>query len=196
MSEQRIDWSPGEMIGRAWEKVKADPVGVVLPVFVVMLIQGAPGGVLGAITGALDVQAQKSNDPSLATQSLALKVLAQIVGLLLNAFFLGGMLTFLFKVARGQTYALGDVFSGGRYFGTMLLTLVLLSLGLTIGFILCIIPGVILALGWSLAAPVVVDKNLRLRAALLLRHGPGDAGLLRRRGPRRSGRRAGAGLCL
>src|SRR5262249_54988215 len=123
-----------------------------LPIFLVGLIEGIPSSLLSSLAQSLE-----KDQPGPAG---LVRLLSSAVQLLISAYLSGGMTTFLFKVARGQPYSLSDVFSGGRYFGTMLLALFLIQVGTTIGFLLCIVPGVILALGWSLAVPLIVDKNL------------------------------------
>jgi uncharacterized membrane protein len=148
------NWSPGDAISYGWNKVKADPVGIILPLFLVSLLNGLPNGIIGAIGGQI-----AGNDAS-PVVVLALQLTSFAVSLVVGSFLAGGLFTFLFKVARGQPYAVSDVFSGGQYFGPMFVTNLLLQIGVGIGFVLCIVPGVILALGWAAAIPLVVDRGI------------------------------------
>jgi uncharacterized membrane protein len=146
-------WAPGDAVSYGWSKVKADPVGIVLPIFVIFLVNFIPNSVFNAIAGSLQ------RDGNVGA-SLGVQLLGMVVNLAISSFLMGGLLTFLFKIIRGQSYAIGDVFSGGPYFGPMFLTQLLMQLGVGIGMLLCIVPGVILALGWALSLPLVVDRQL------------------------------------
>jgi uncharacterized membrane protein len=159
MSTEHVEWSATEVLGQGWEKVKADPVGLILPIFVVTVIQAVPSGVFGGIAAAL----QENDSPGLAG---LVRLVSQIVSLLISAFLTGGMMQLFFKAARGQPYSLGDLFGGGRFFGNMLLTIFLMQLGTLFGLMFCIVPGLILGLGWSLAVPLVVDRDLSAIDAL------------------------------
>lgn len=152
-SPQTVDaWSPTGVIGEAWEKVKNDPAGLILPVVLVSVIQGLPNGVLSA--GA-DAMTREGNDVLAA----ALRFSAWLVGLVISAWLTGGLMELFLKAARSQPYTVSDVFGGGRWFAPMLVTLFLVQLGTSVGFLLCVIPGIVLALGWVFATVLVVDRE-------------------------------------
>jgi len=153
------DWSATEAIGFGWEKLKADPVGLTLPVLVVGFIQGLPNSVLGGVAGALEGEEQMA-------LAGAVRFVSWLVGLLLSAWLTGGTMKLFLKAGRGQPYQLSDVFSGGPYFVQMLLTLFIIQFVTGLGFMLCIVPGVILAIGLQFAVPLVVDKDLDAVEAL------------------------------
>lgn len=154
-----IEWSAGEAIGYGWAKLKADPVGLILPIFVVALINGLPNGAFNAVGNTF-----RANDQQELASAVSL--VSWLVGLVISAYMTGGTLSLLFKAARGQPYALGDIFSGGKYFGHMFVTLLIYQIASGIGFAFCIIPGVVIALGWSFATLLVVDKELSAVDAL------------------------------
>ncbi|MFN7127442.1 MAG: hypothetical protein ACK4OJ_00115 [Brevundimonas sp.] len=100
-----------------------------------------------------------------------LGVLIGALGSVLNAvglYLLQGMVV---KAAvngfSGKTTAFGDAFSAGiQNFLPLLGLAIIASIGATIGVILLIVPGVILAVMWSVGAPVVVAEKRGVFAAL------------------------------
>jgi uncharacterized membrane protein len=82
------------------------------------------------------------------------------VGVLIASFLAGGVVEFSLKVARGQPVAFGDVFSGGRFFGSMLVALIGFFICFTIGSMLCVVPGYIVQFGLWPFAFIVVDQKL------------------------------------
>jgi uncharacterized membrane protein len=91
---------------------------------------------------------------------IVLHLVSLIVNFAVSAFFTAGIANFALKVARGQPYAFGDVFAGGPFFLSVLVAHVVMSLGITLGLILLVVPGVILGVGLSMAVPLIVDRNL------------------------------------
>jgi uncharacterized membrane protein len=153
MSETQVEWSATDVMGQGWEKLKSDFGGILGPLFVVGLIQGIPNGIFGAVANNF----QADGEPGLAS---GVRFVSWLVGLVLSAFFTGGTMSLLLKAVRGQPYAFGDIFSGGKWFGGMLVMLFVIQVASGIGFMLCIIPGVIIALGLSFAVPIMVDRDL------------------------------------
>jgi uncharacterized membrane protein len=77
-----------------------------------------------------------------------------------QSYLLGGIVHFALGVCRGKKPEFGEVFSGGRYFGKMLVGQLLFGLAYGIGLALCVVPGWIVAAGCILYAPLIVDKNM------------------------------------
>jgi len=147
------EWSPVEAVTYGFEKVKADPAGLILPIFAVAVAQGVPNGVFGAVASALE----QNDAPGIGA---GVRFVSMIVGVLITAFLTGGMLSFLLKVVRGEEYALGDVFSGGRFFVPMLIVSIVTGFASGVGMMLCVVPGIIVALGLQFSSLLVVDRGL------------------------------------
>ncbi|MEP6784749.1 MAG: YciC family protein [Sphingomonadales bacterium] len=78
-------------------------------------------------------------------------------GAFLNAFASSALLTVL--VGKGK--ALPDAISGGvRFFLPMLALMLLWTIGVSIGMMLLIVPGIILATMWSVSTPALVAENM------------------------------------
>jgi uncharacterized membrane protein len=133
----------------AWQRIKADP-GTVLGALIVAEIIG---NLFSSIGNGLT-----NLDDSLAFQLIGSGF--SLVNFVVMSFMMGGMVVFSLKVARGQPYEFGDIFQGMPYFGPILVANLLTGIGVGFGMILLIVPGIILALGWSMAAPLIVDRRL------------------------------------
>lgn len=164
------NWSPTEVVGFAWERIKADPVNIIGAIVVGSIVAGAPAGIVDAIAEAYWSAAGSSSAAGLEQLTdpifLAIKALGYLVGTVAQAFMMAGMANFSLKVARGQTYAFSDIFEGARWFFPALLINILSTLGVGLGLVLLIIPGIFLALSWCLALPAAVDRNLGAVEAL------------------------------
>jgi len=73
---------------------------------------------------------------------------------------MGGLATTALKAARGQPTTFSDAFSGGKYFVQMFVAEIVVFVCVFLGMLLCVVPGVIVAIGTSLYALVLVDRNL------------------------------------
>jgi hypothetical protein len=100
----------------------------------------------------------------LITVGLAcIPILGWIVGFVL----LGGLDYMFLRRIRGEDVQIGDLFDG---FNLALLNLTMAGLVkwllTSIGFLLCILPGIYLAVGYVFALPLVVDKKMEFWTAM------------------------------
>jgi uncharacterized membrane protein len=160
-------WSPSEAIGFGWRAVTGDYVGVGLPLAVIMLVTTGAGAVLGGIFGVLQVVVEKAlsaggvPDPMVhAGMSVGMSLIQNVIGFVIQALVMGGIVDFCLQVARGNKASFGVVFGGARYFVPMLVGAIVLGLGVAFGILLCLVPGIILALGCMLWQYVVVDRGV------------------------------------
>ena len=137
--------SPGRVIGRAWE-VYRDQAGVLLPTALAVFALQAV--VTLALTGVL-------------------AGIASLVSLVLSIFYTGMVVQLVRDVQDGRRDAsVGDLFgSVTPVFWPLLAVAILFGLGVAIGFVLIIVPGLFLLTIWSVAAPVtVIERPGVLRA--------------------------------
>lgn len=126
--------------------------------FVVALVSGIPSGGLSFV---LTRVAMEIVEPAfLPFIHLGIRFIGQIIGVVVSAYFMGGAAEFALKVARGQTPAFNDVFGGGKYFGPMFVATLVSQIGVSIGFLFCIAPGLILGAGISMYQSLIVDQKL------------------------------------
>jgi uncharacterized membrane protein len=136
--------------------------GVALPIAVVGLVVGVlAGGPASAITYFLMRLAFELVEPSfIPVVSIGIRLVSQFVSVLIMSFFLGGVVEFALKVARGQPVEFGEVFGGFKYFGPIFVATLGTNLAVVIGGIFCVIPGLILGAGLSMSNCLIVDQKL------------------------------------
>lgn len=93
----------------------------------------------------------------------AVPVLGWIVGFVL----LGGLDYMFLRRIRGEEVQIGDVFAGfNRAFLDLTMAGLVKWLLTTLGLILCIVPGIYLAVGYVFALPLVIDKKMDFWTAM------------------------------
>jgi len=95
--------------------------------------------------------------------------LAGLVYQVMSGVFFGGLYLVFLKTIRGEKTNPGEAFSGFQIdFGQLLLAGFLSGLLENIGFCLCILPGIYLAVAWVFCVPLVADKRLEFWSAMEL----------------------------
>ena len=70
-----------------------------------------------------------------------------------------GFIRFNAKCVRGQPATLGDCFSGFDVFGTSVLTYILMILLVVVGTVLCILPGIYLAIAYAFVWNLLAERR-------------------------------------
>jgi hypothetical protein len=158
-------FNPTRALGYGWKVVIKDFVAVGLPIVVALIISALPGipfsGAGGFVQGLGQAAAQNGDNATIYLLiAAALRIVGSIISLLMGAYIGAGILNFALQVARGQRPSFGVVFSGGRWFLSMLGLQIVLGIAVSFGFLLCLLPGIYLALRFAVAQAVVVDENL------------------------------------
>jgi len=89
-----------------------------------------------------------------------------LMGILLKSLLLAGQAVFFLKIARGQPASVADFFSGWRWGLTAFLVYLVVYLATSVGLILLVVPGIIVALVYSQSMFLVVDRGASLTDAL------------------------------
>lgn len=173
-------------ISEAWNLVKERPFETLILSFAGLLLGNGSGAVnqisnvisfaaeLGSDSSGGDEWSRMVADPLMYAASLPESALAIGVGLMffvivmviavivwcLQTLVAGGTSIFWLRHVRGQQASLNHCTRVTAFFVPLLLTGLLQGLAIAGGFLLLIIPGVIIYLGLSLVTHVVVDKNL------------------------------------
>jgi uncharacterized membrane protein len=104
---------------------------------------------------------------SASVEGSAWKLVAFIIGMIVNTIGLAVILYGAFQVMRGRALIVGEAVRRGlARFWPILGLSILVTLGLVVGFILLIVPCFILAVRWSVALPACVVENLGPLAAM------------------------------
>ena len=83
-----------------------------------------------------------------------------VIGILAIPAVLGGYVESMIRMARGEKVGIGDFFKTGfNRFGTLLGTTIISFLGIIIGFLCLIIPGIYLMIRWYFLYQNIVDRD-------------------------------------
>jgi uncharacterized membrane protein len=82
------------------------------------------------------------------------------VGIVCIPALIAGQYLVAFKQLRGQNPEIGDLFGGFHWFGATTVTFLIAALGILVGYCLCILPGIVLAIWWLFAIPLCVTHNV------------------------------------
>jgi len=86
-------------------------------------------------------------------------LLSQLIGTVLSIIFLSGLINIGIRRVSSQPFSWTLVFSGFLRLGSILLAGLLMSLLIVSGFFLFVLPGIYLAVGYSLALPLIMDRG-------------------------------------
>lgn len=148
----------GDVISTAWQITKRNLgflVALVLVAGILNLLAASPVYVM-SFMAEMQKQQNGQADASLVIFGNLWQIPANIFG----AFLMCGQNIILLKLARGKQASLGELFSGGRFFLRMVLCNIVFAIAVGIGFVLCIIPGIIVALALSPFAMVLIAEDL------------------------------------
>ncbi len=132
-------------------------IGQMLIGLVISLPVGIVFGIVQLVIGGMG----SSMDPDVL-QFVMIGVFS-VLGLLLwpaIAFLQAGINDVALRTARGEKTTIGQFFGGGRFVGRFMVGGLLLGLAVGIGELLCVVPGLILALGLSMWTFVAIDRNM------------------------------------
>ena len=154
-----------EWIGEAWDLFKKQWSAWVLMILVMILVLGVIGlviylpfiGVIAAMAPSVSQDGEFS--PASGFLPVVLLIFYPVIILAIacvGSWLAGGVYGAAFKQIRGEQIAVGDLFSGGKYFVRILGASLLIGIAVGIGGI-CIIPGLIVAGFTFLTVPMIVE---------------------------------------
>jgi hypothetical protein len=156
----------GDVISYAWQQFKLYWGPLVGALFVTMIIsyglQAVCTLILVVVEDGPNLQQQPANPNPFGQNAIAFTPLGIGFNLMQQAvsIFLGiGMTRMSLDAARDKTPGLEQLFSGGRWFWPIVGFSILYGLGLIVGFLLLIIPGIILILMWWPARMLLIDDQ-------------------------------------
>lgn len=90
----------------------------------------------------------------------SLPYLGEVAILLITGPLTAGWLLVCLRVVRGQRTGVADLFAGFGMFGRCLGAYVLIGIFVGLGTLALVVPGMVLAVGWSFSYLLIVDKNM------------------------------------
>lgn len=139
----------GGSISYGWEAFKKYP-GQLIAAFIIVWL----------ITGVVSALAGFGGGDSLVL-SLLLNVVSWVVALVLAK----GLVTIALDVTHGRDVDLGKLFSG-EHLGQYLLGSIIVGVLVGLGLILCIIPGLFIAVAWQFTPYRIIDRGETATEAL------------------------------
>jgi uncharacterized membrane protein len=164
-------FSVGDALSWAWNKFTKNPAPLIVSVLVYGLIVGVIASIVQfSALGLADtsVSSYSADDASfsysynvtsLGPASIAILVLGYLVLLVVAAAISSAQYVGLLGIADGQPTTIGSFFKP-RYIGPMIVLTLIVGVLVGIGYVLCVIPGLIVALFAIFAHPILVDRNL------------------------------------
>ena len=156
----------GDVISYAWQQFKLYWGPLVGALFVTMIIsyglQAVCGVVQVLVEGIPNIQQQPANPNPFGPNAAVFTPLGIGFTLMQQAVsvFLGiGMTRMSLAAARDKAPGFEQLFSGGRWFWPIVGFSILYGIGIMVGFLLLIIPGIILMLMWWPARMVLIDDQ-------------------------------------
>ena len=129
-----------------------------------LLLLGVPTAILGGVQiftmGEALRPGYQPRDWGEISRIMAMSGVALLVSLVTTNILQAGLTFGVVSSLRGRTASFQECLSVGlRYFLPALLIGICVGIGVFFGFLLLIVPGVILALGWCVAMPIAVTEN-------------------------------------
>jgi uncharacterized membrane protein len=143
-----------DIFSRTWAIFKEQWGACLVGWLVIVVLSFAIGYGLG-IASSFAARAFFGPD-SVPTASGLASVLTQLIGVWLGI----GLAIYSLKIARGEPAEIADLFSGGPHYIAILLATLLFALITLVGFVLCVVPGVIFALMFSQFYYLVLDRRV------------------------------------
>ncbi len=147
------DFTVGDLIREAWQKTSGAK-GAVWGGMIVMygLIFGISFGGIAAFQGFY-----KGSDPAMLMGGSAA---VQLVTSWLSMLMTGGIMLIGVRRALGQRVSWKMVFAGFSKALSITIAIVLQSILVMIGFLLLVLPGIYLSVGYALSLPLILDKGM------------------------------------
>jgi hypothetical protein len=150
-------------IGEAFELFKANIAVWLVASIMVLVVTSVIGGIIGGIFGAASAMHGTVGQPPFGSSPygappfggqrnpfnsglpIGLNIGIQVVSLIYTSFLYGGIYRTAVKQVRGEMISVSDIFSGGSLFLSMLGFTLIYTLAVSLGTVLCIVPGLLLS---------------------------------------------------
>jgi len=157
----------GACASKGWDLVKANFWPIVGISFVNMIALSGINQLLGLISRpSMNAMLQQHE---FTPAGIALVVGTMIAGMPFSTVLMGGLFRYYLKIIRGQPATIADAFSGFSH-GFAQLAILGLVQGILIylGFALCLLPGIYLAVAWYFAVFLIADQGMDFWSAMEL----------------------------
>lgn len=146
------DWTISHAIGVGWEATKANPLPLVGGFTLILIINQGIQSFAQSLFGV-------ENNPADPMAALSGIMAFMPVAIILSIYFTIGQFRVAIAAARGEEFEFARFFSGFDRLLPGILVSIVVYLGIVVGMIFLIIPGIIIALGWSMVVPLLADSK-------------------------------------
>ncbi|CAG7021995.1 Uncharacterized protein Rv2560 [Mycobacterium avium subsp. paratuberculosis] len=156
-------FSVGEAFGWAWNAFTKNPVALIVPTLVYLVVLGGASTLIG-LSQDVGTSGGGSGDdyftftPNLNGGGMALLVLGYLVAYLVGAFAQSAYLSGCLDLADGRPVTIGSFFKP-RNFGMVFLAALLVGILTSVASALCFLPGLILGLFAQFTIPYAIDRS-------------------------------------
>ncbi|MFT5729930.1 MAG: hypothetical protein ACI8PB_004103 [Desulforhopalus sp.] len=145
----------GGVIRESWEKVKGIKASIWAGSALMYLV------LIVIIAGGAFLLPETTLEPEGGgVTSYLLSALFQVVTEVVSMLFIAGLLFMGIRHVAGDKVSWKMIFHGFSFTGKIIVVSILQFILVTIGFLLLILPGIYLVVGYAMAIPLIVDKNL------------------------------------
>ncbi|MBU6410761.1 MAG: DUF4339 domain-containing protein [Verrucomicrobia bacterium] len=149
----------GRCISRGWGVVKNNFWPAVGISALIMLIVSAFNQIPGLVTGPI-IRGWIENHTVSATGVFVVVAMSVLTAPVYCVLW-GGLMKYFLKLARGQQAGIGDAFAGfGALSGQLILLGWVMNILVSIGYVLCVIPGLFFQVAWMFAIVLVIDRGM------------------------------------
>jgi phage FluMu protein Com/uncharacterized membrane protein len=159
----------GATLGRTWEIFKANMGACIGGILLMMLCSFVVSFFVNFAVGISLAALGGQDDATMVVVFIVQQLVAQFI----NVYFTLGLILYMLGIARGEETKVAALFGGGPFLLRGVVVQILLTVIIMVGFVLLVVPGVILALMLSQAMLMLVDQragildSLRLSAAAM-----------------------------
>lgn len=140
-----------ELKSKAQEQLNGKKMNAAIMLLVVFVIEGILNAI---ITRIFPGQTTLINGIAVTQKSF----IAQIIGTFISIFLGLGVTSYYMKIARGEDVELAEIFSKGNLLLKAFVTAILTGFAIFGGILLLIVPGIILAFGYSMINYIYIDN--------------------------------------
>jgi hypothetical protein len=156
--------SIGRVFNRAITAIRVNPI-VILGL--ALAIGALPGLVLTFLVGAYAGAAVSDFSTGSLTGLYVMLGISVLISIVIGALVQGALTRATVSASEGRKTSFGENLSTGLRVALPLIGLgIIIAIGVAIGMVLLVVPGIILALMWSVAAPALVVEREGVFAAL------------------------------
>ncbi len=163
-------YSVGDAFSWAWNKFSKNAAALIIPtlvyVLVVLVLQGISQGLSFALSPervtnyeSYDTGFAYSWSSSFGAGSIFVSIIGWIVGLVVAAVIQSAYIGGLLDIADGRQVTIGDFFKP-RNVGNVIIAGLIVGVLTTIGYLLCIVPGLIVSFLLMFTIVALLDRNL------------------------------------